>query len=448
MEEYSNGVQYNTAAGGGNPAPMPPQQPEPPQPGQPQDVPPVVAPRGVLLGGICIGIILTLVAGGLGYSMVRIRGRQQEMAEMAGQQQIQQGTILNAEAQARINALEQSIRSYYYKTEVDEEKARIGMYRGLVDSLEDPYSVYYTAEEYQDLMSDTEGIYCGIGAYVTIDNDLKYPRITGIIKNSPAEEAELRAEDIIYEVEGESTYGMELSVVVSKIKGEEGTNVHLTILREGDGELGFDLTRRKVETPTVETEMKEDGIGYLALSAFDLVSTDQFIQGMADLRAQGMKGLVLDLRSNPGGNLSVVCDIARQLLPEGLIVYTEDRDGNRSDYSCDGTNQIDIPMVVLVNGYSASASEILAGAIQDYGIGTIVGTTTYGKGVVQRVYNFDDGSAVKLTISNYFTPNGKNINGVGIEPDIEVEFDSDKYKEDETDNQLERALEIVRDKIG
>ncbi|MBQ7679544.1 MAG: S41 family peptidase, partial [Butyrivibrio sp.] len=414
MEEYSNGVQYNTAAGGGNPAPVPPQQSEPPQPGQPQDVPPVVAPRGILLGGICIGIILTLVAGGLGYSMVRIRGRQQELAEMAGQQQTQQGTILNAEAQARINALEQSIRSYYYKTEVDEEKARIGMYRGLVDSLEDPYSVYYTAEEYQDLMSDTEGIYCGIGAYVTIDNDLKYPRITGIIKNSPAEEAELRAEDIIYEVEGESTYGMELSVVVSKIKGEEGTNVHLTILREGDGELGFDLTRRKVETPTVETEMKEDGIGYLALSAFDLVSTDQFIQGMADLRAQGMKGLVLDLRSNPGGNLSVVCDIARQLLPEGLIVYTEDRDGNRSDYSCDGTNQIDIPMVVLVNGYSASASEILAGAIQDYGIGTIVGTTTYGKGVVQRVYNFDDGSAVKLTISSYFTPNGKNINGVGI----------------------------------
>ncbi len=194
--------------------------------------------------------------------------------------------------------------------------------------------------------------------------------------------------------------------------------------------------------------MLDNGIGYLKLSAFDMVSSTQFTDGLAKLRKEGMRALVLDLRSNPGGSLSVVCNIARQILPEGLIVYTLDRDGNRQEYSCDGTNEIDIPLVVLVNGYSASASEILSGAVKDYGIGTLIGTTTYGKGVVQRVFDFTDNTAVKLTISNYFTPAGNDINGVGIEPDIEVPFDSDAYKEDGTDNQLDRAVEELLKQLG
>jgi len=193
--------------------------------------------------------------------------------------------------------------------------------------------------------------------------------------------------------------------------------------------------------------MMENQIGYLGITEFDSVTPQQFMDGMQELRDQDMKALILDLRSNPGGSLSAVCDIARQLLPSGDIVYTVDRDGNREDYTCDGANEIDIPLVVLVNGYSASASEILSGSIKDYGKGTIVGETTYGKGVVQRIFPFEDGTAVKLTISNYFTPNGNNINGVGIEPDVEIALDTEAFAKDGTDNQVNKAVEILNEKL-
>lgn len=161
-----------------------------------------------------------------------------------------------------------------------------------------------------------------------------------------------------------------------------------------------------------------------------------------------MKGLILDLRGNPGGNLNTVCDIAREILPKGLIVYTEDKDGKRSEYTCDGTKEMKEPLVVLVDSGSASASEILAGAVKDYGIGTLVGTTTFGKGIVQRIISLSDGSAVKLTVSNYYTPNGNNIHKIGIEPDIEEKFDSEAYYNDGVDNQLNKAIEIMNEKLG
>ena len=197
--------------------------------------------------------------------------------------------------------------------------------------------------------------------------------------------------------------------------------------------------------PTINTKLlgeKED-IGYIQITEFDEVTPDQFAEGMAKLRADNIRGLIIDLRSNPGGSLQAVCDIARQILPKGLIVYTVDRDGNRENYSCDGQHKIDIPVVVLVNQYSASASEILSGAIKDYELGKLVGMTTFGKGIVQRIFDLKDGTAVKLTVSNYFTPNGNNIHGIGISPDVEVEFDSDAYAEDKTDNQLEKAIEVM-----
>ena len=224
--------------------------------------------------------------------------------------------------------------------------------------------------------------------------------------------------------------------------------MHLTLIRKGVADdVEVDVTRAEITVPTVTTQVYEDNIGYLKITEFDEVTYTQFLEGMADLRAQDIKGLIIDLRSNPGGNLATVCDIARQLLPKGVIVYTEDRDGNREDYNCDGENEIDIPVVVLVNQYSASASEILAGALKDYGIGTLVGKTTYGKGIVQRIFDLRDGIAVKITVSSYFTPNGINIHGVGIEPDVEVEFDSEAYSEDKTDTQLEKALEVMRGKL-
>lgn len=356
--------------------------------------------------------------------------------------------LLTDETVNKIKKLEAVIDSNYYKTDIDKEKEKDGIYKGLLDSLGDPYSVYYTEEELNELMTDTAGIYYGIGAYVGLDQTLNYPRISGIIPGSPAEAAGLLPEDIIYEVDKESTQGLELEDVVAMIKGEKGTLVHLTLLRGADNEeVEIDVTRDEVKVPTVNTKVLEDGVGYLQITEFDEVTPDQFVEGMADLRAENIKGLIIDLRSNPGGSLQAVCDIARQLLPKGTIVYTVDRDGNREDYTCDGTHEIDIPVVVLVNKYSASASEILSGALKDYGKATLVGTTTYGKGIVQRIFDLRDGTAIKLTVSNYFTPSGTNIHGVGIAPDVEIEFDADAYSEDRTDNQLDKAVEVLKEKM-
>ena len=237
---------------------------------------------------------------------------------------------------------------------------------------------------------------------------------------------------------------MELSEIVSRVKGEQGTKVHLTIYREGESDyLEVDVERRKIESPTVKYEILKNNIGYIQITEFDDVTTDQFTEALAVVKGAHAKGLIIDLRGNPGGSLNVVVDIARQILPKGLIVYTEDKYGEREEYNCDGRRQLDMPLVVLVNGNSASASEILAGAVKDYKVGTLVGTTTFGKGIVQRILPLTDGTALKLTISAYYTPNGNNIHGVGIEPDVICEFDSDAYYDDDVDNQLDKAVEIL-----
>lgn len=354
--------------------------------------------------------------------------------------------LLNDETMGKIEALEDVIDTYYYKTDVDKEEEAIGMYKGLMDSLGDPYSVYYTEEELNDLMTDTAGIYYGIGAYVSLDEDMNLPRISGVMPGTPAERAELMTDDIIYEVDKESTQGLKLDEVVSLIKGPEGTTVHLTLLRGSKmEEIEVDVERSAVEVPTVNTKLlgENENIGYLQITEFDDITPDQFAEGMAELRESNIEGLIIDLRSNPGGSLQAVCDIARQILPKGIIVYTVDRNGEREDYTCDGEHEIDIPVVVLVNQYSASASEILSGAIKDYKLGKLVGMTTFGKGIVQRVFDLKDGTAVKLTVSNYYTPNGNNIHGIGIEPDVEVEYDADAYAKDKTDNQLDKAVEVM-----
>ena len=194
--------------------------------------------------------------------------------------------------------------------------------------------------------------------------------------------------------------------------------------------------------------MLDSNIAYIQIAQFEDVTGDQFTEQIAKAREDGMKALILDLRNNPGGTLTSVIEVARQLLPKGLIVYTEDKNGERDEYKCDGSHELEVPMVVLVNENSASASEILSGAIKDYGIGTLLGTTTFGKGIVQKVFGITDGSAVKLTISHYYTPNGNDIHGVGIEPDETLDLDVDQYLKDGTDNQLERATEILEGEIA
>lgn len=347
----------------------------------------------------------------------------------------------------KMELIEEIIDKYFYEEDIDRSILEEGAYRGMVEALGDPYSQYYSAEELNQLYQDTQGIYYGIGAYISLDTATSYAKISSVIAGTPAEEAGLRENDIIYKVEGKDVYGLALQEVTDLIKGEEGTFVHLTLVRDGI-EIEKDIERRRVEAPTVNSEMYDNGIAYIQITEFDTVTEDQFAEALAVARGSGMKGLVLDLRSNPGGNLISVVNIARMLLPEGLIVYTEDREGRRTEYKCDGSRQLEVPMVVLVNGNSASASEILAGAIKDYGIGTLLGTTTFGKGIVQRPIEMSDGSAVKLTISAYYTPNGINIHGVGIEPDVVCEFDSERYYgEERYDNQLESAKELLESMI-
>ncbi|MCR5675154.1 MAG: S41 family peptidase [Lachnospiraceae bacterium] len=357
------------------------------------------------------------------------------------------GELLDESTKQKIALIEDSIRTNFYRTELDDDALRDGFYRGMVDALDDPYSVYYTEEEFREIMSDIEGVYEGIGAYLMQTEESEYPVITGTISGSPAEAAGLVENDLLTAVEGETTRGLDLTTIVSRVKGKRGTTVNLTIQR-GAETLEVPIVREQIESPTVVTEDPENGIGYLRITEFDDVTPDQFAEGLSELREKGMRGLLLDLRSNTGGNLDAVCDIARQILPEGVIVYTLDREGNREDYTCDGKHMADFPIVVLTNGYTASASEILAGAIRDHGLGKLVGTTTFGKGVVQRIYQLGDETAIKLTVESYYTPSGYDLNGVGIDPDEEVLYDSEAYQKDGTDNQRVRAEEILRGMLG
>lgn len=401
---------------------------------------------GTLLLGVLIGIILTTLAGGSVFVGMRLYDAAKDrLVKQTSADNSAPESVVNDESLEKLEAIEEVIDKYYYNEEDIDEGAMVeGMYAGMVNALGDPYSVYYTAEEWNELIQETEGIYYGIGAYLSIDTATGFAKISGVIAGTPAEEAGLRENDIIYMVDGESIYGYELSEVVSRVKGEENTTVHLTIVREGETDyLEIDVTRRKIESPTVNYEMYENGVGYIQITEFDDVTTDQFTEALAVIKGSDAKGLILDLRSNPGGSLPVVVDIARAILPKGLVVYTEDKYGERDEYSCDGKRELEIPLVVLINGNSASASEILAGAIKDYGKGTLIGTTTFGKGIVQRVLPLTDGTALKLTISAYYTPNGNNIHGIGIEPDIVCEFDSEAYYNDGMDNQLERAKEEI-----
>lgn len=393
--------------------------------------------RGLAVGLASSCAILLVVFGSVKiYQTYRVYGR------LASGSSAETESVANEKTTEKLGVLENTIKQYFWQ-DVDESTLEEGVYKGLLESLDDPYSVYYTHDELVQLQQQTEGIYYGIGAYISQDNEMGYVRVSKIIKNTPAEASGLQQDDYIYKVDGEDMQGKDSSYVVSKIKGEAGTKVTITVVREGATDpIDIEVERQKIESPTVEYQMLDNDMAYIQITEFDLVTTEQFEQAYKQAQADGMKGLILDLRSNPGGNLSTVCDIARMILPKGLIVYTEDKYGKREEYTCDGANKIKVPLVVLTNGYSASASEILAGAVKDYGIGILVGTTTYGKGIVQKVINLSDGSAVKLTVSNYFTPNGNNIHKIGIDPDVEVEFDAEQYKNG-VDNQLEKAKEVL-----
>lgn len=342
----------------------------------------------------------------------------------------------------------------YYLDEVDPENFATGIYRGFIASLNDPYSTYYTKEEYSNLLESSSGVYYGIGAVVSQDVKTGIITVVKPYEGTPAYNAGLLPNDIIYKVNGEEVTGKDLTEVVSKIKGKEGTEVVITIYRDGvDEPMDFTIVRQKINIPTIEFEMLDsrNKIGYIQITEFDEITVSQFSDAVSQLERKGMKGLIIDVRDNPGGLLNSVVKILDRLIYKGLLVYTEDKNGQREEKYADDSKQFNKPIVVLINENSASASEIFAGALQDYEKATIVGTTSFGKGIVQSVIPLTDGTAVKLTISKYYTPKGRNIHGTGITPDVEIELDEELKKmvtiPHDQDNQLQKAIEIIKDKI-
>ena len=379
--------------------------------------------KGFLLGVLCTVLIGGGVSGYLWY-------------------QNQKGIVNNSTVKKA--KLIEGIIDEYYLEDIDKEELESYLYKGLVAGLGDPYSGYYTSEEYTKLNESTGGEYLGVGVVLQQDAKTGIVSITRCYEGAPGAKAGLLPGDVIYKVNGETTTDKELTEVVKIIKASEDKTAHLEIAREGESDyLSLDIPLEHVEVPMVEHEMLEDHIGYIQIYEFAEVTAAQYESAFQDLQSQGMERLIVDLRDNPGGLLISVCDILEQILPKGLIVYTEDK-----EYTCDGEHELQIPLTVLVNENSASASEIFSGAVQDYGIGKLVGTTTYGKGIVQMPIPLTDGSAVKLTIAKYYTPKGRNIHGTGIQPDVEVELDEGLRQqvkiEQSEDNQLQKAIEVVK----
>lgn len=364
---------------------------------------------------------------------------------VCGLQHINEG-IISSDTETKLSYLKKLIDETYLH-DVKEKDLNEGIYKGYVEGLGDQYSAYYDKKETKELTESLDGSFSGIGAVMTQDASSGVITITRVYDDSPAKKAGIKTGDILYRVEEKTVTGKDLDKVVSWIKGKKGTKVNLTLLRGTNSDkIKVTATRDVINVETVKYKVLENQIGYISISEFDSVTGAQFAKALKQLQKKNIEGLVVDLRNNPGGSLSTVCDILDSILPKGLIVYTKDKNGKKEEYTSDEKHRLNLPMSVLVNGQSASASEIFAGAVQDYGKAEIIGTQTYGKGVVQNLFDLKDGTCVKLTTSEYFTPKGRSIDGKGITPDVKIEY---KYnaKDPKADNQLDKAVSVVKDKI-
>lgn len=348
---------------------------------------------------------------------------------------------IGSEVEGKLNAIDSVLESFYFG-DVDDETAKDNIYKAYLSSYGDKYTMYYTADEYKALKESTNGKFYGIGAVCQLSGEGGV-LLVDVYDNGAGYQAGLRSGDRVVNVDGRDITDMELSSAVALIKGDKGTSVTLEVIR-GTERLTFSAVRDAVEAKTVSYTLLDNNIGYLSISQFEEVTTKQFKAAVEDLQSQGMKGLVIDIRNNPGGLLDTVVGMLKYMLPDGLIVYTEDKQGNRKEYKGQDNDEFNLPLAVIVNGNSASASEIFAGAIQDYGKGTIIGTQTYGKGIVQTVKPLTDGSAIKFTIAKYFTPKGQDIHGKGVTPDMVVEYGTDA----DVDTQLDAAIKNVEAHIN
>lgn len=340
----------------------------------------------------------------------------------------------------------------YYLEDYDEDEMIDGLLTGMLASVGDPYTGYYDEESYSSLMEDSKGVYYGIGVVVSQRIDSGEVYVVNPYEECPGYEAGMRPNDIILKVEDVEVTGMDLNEVVAMIRGEETTSVNITVLHEKESEpVTMSVERRKIEAHTIEFEVLDNNIGYIQITQFDDVTTQQFKNGMDQLKAQGISGIIVDLRDNPGGSLSTVVDILDTLLPKGTYTYLVDKSGNRTDYKGKIAPLYDFPMVVLVNENSASASELFTGAVHDYERGIIVGTNTFGKGIVQQIFSLKNGTGMKVTMAKYYTPNGVCIHKTGIAPDVEVELDEGEYPSTvshEDDNQLQKAIEVMMEQLN
>lgn len=431
--------------------------------------------KGVLVGSLVTafaGLIIVGIAAGINLIGQTVMDNQAQLKVSEGgegSEKLDLGIINN-----KLETLELLVDRYFlFDEDVDREQMEAGIYKGMLAGLEDPYTVYYTQEEYESLTEETEGVYCGIGVLVSQNISSGLITVLRVFQGSPAEEAGMKKGDILYKVGDVETADMELDVLVQQeIRGEEGTYVDITVLRDGEM-VDLHIQRRIVEVTTVESQMLENNIGYIMVTQFEVVTGEQFQSAVDELQRQGMEGLIIDLRDNPGGVLDAVVEMAAYILPEdkldGTLVSTSDKNGKGDRYYSEGGkicfesdtgqsdprypkkdgHEVDIPMVVLINGNSASASEVFAGALRDYGSAKLVGTTSFGKGIVQTVVQLEDGSAVKMTVSHYYTPGGVDLHKKGLEPDIEIE---QEIPEDlvgaleiplDRDNQVQKAIELL-----
>ncbi|MGE4283302.1 MAG: S41 family peptidase [Clostridia bacterium] len=348
----------------------------------------------------------------------------------------------------KINQVKEVVKKYYVEP-VEDDKLIEGAAAGVAAAVEDPYTVYMKKKDYDDFMTQTHGSYAGIGVVVSVDPKDNLITVVAPFEDTPGEKAGILPGDKIIKVNGKDVWGDKLDEAVNMMKGPENTEVILTIIRNSLSDPREITIKRDIITiQTVKHKIIADDIGYIRITMFDEKTSKDFGEALDDLYSKNIKGLIIDVRDNPGGLLDQVVEIADRLVPEGLIVYTEDRNMERKEERSD-TEQIEIPLAVLVNGGSASASEILAAAVKDHNKGTLVGTKTFGKGLVQMLFPLGDGSAVKVTISKYYTPSGISIQDVGIQPDVEVVFPEEVQKsiaqiKEEEDIQLHKAIEIVR----
>lgn len=342
----------------------------------------------------------------------------------------------------------------YYLGEIDMNKLVDGAAAGMTEAVGDPYTTYMNAEDFKDFYSQTEGNYVGLGIQVGVKEEKIV--VVATFENSPAKEVGILSGDIIESVNGTKVEGKDLEKAVATMKGEKGEAVELTLSRENKGSFDVKAVRAEIEMITVKKEMIDSQVGYIQVTMFDENTSSNFENAIKELKSKGMKSLIVDLRENPGGLLDQTVNMCSQFIPKNKnIVYTEDKYGNRKDYNSVGGIAEGLPLTILIDEGSASASEIFTGAIKDYELGTLVGTKTFGKGVVQTTFyrekdGFSDGTALKVTISKYYTPNGQNIHGIGIEPDILVEYPEElrgKTYDKSVDPQFEKAFEVAKEKI-